>query len=794
MPRLPDIESLGARPVPESRRRVSSVRNAGALGAAAAGVGVTVSKAGERLDEIHDEDDVRRRDLEHVEQIRVIRDEARQAQGFNAKTAAEQARVKIEALNGRLLASARSKRSRTALEASLLQRSGNELSAITEHARIETTKVLEGSILARRDTLLEEAEEAWDRPEVLEQNLTAAQGEIADWGKWKGMSPEAVALEQRAARAKTRTSVAQRMITSGDYDGALAYVDIHKGDIGHEAENALRATIREPMEEEAAETLVATLAAVNGYGAAKPPQPLVAGNIDLANRPVVTNADGSVSTVRTIGVEVDGKEYVIPTIADDGKAMSEAEAVALFRKTGKHFGAFATESEATAFAQSLHRQQEARYAPAGSGVVGRMQSITAIAESGNKERDSQGRLITSPKGAQGRMQVMPGTRVDPGFGVKPAQNDSDEERTRVGRDYLAAMMTRYGNDPAKAWAAYNWGAGNVDAAIKSHGDGWLAHAPNETRQYVSGNLARLGRGTVPAEAFTPTGKRIDYSAARAEIDALELPYDLKRRAVAALDRRMAAEDRVTSRNEDDATKAALEVVEKLGDGFTSMSQIPANLLMAIPVTARISLASQAQQNALPRPIQANGEAALTLTLQSINDPEGFKNADLRLYRGALTPAEFEQQAATQARMRNEKHAAPTINLRSGIDSTIRFYARDVGLNVDSKSTPQEREQYLKAFNGMERHILSITEGKRAPSDVELKAAFDRVTMEVVTERGDKGRWFEVAGPGTRWMTQVPVPIQTRIINAYRATEGHDPSEGELVKIYTDNKGRPGYWN
>ena len=130
--------------------------------------------------------------------------------------------------------------------------------------------------------------------------------------------------------------------------------------------------------------------------------------------------------------------------------------------------------------------------PPAANVFDRMVQITAVSESRNRERDANGNLITSPAGAKGKMQVMPGTEGDPGFGVRPMQDNSDAERTRVGRDYLAAMLRRYGNDPAKAWAAYNWGPGNLDNAIKKHGDGWLDHAPDETRKYVFKNMSQLG--------------------------------------------------------------------------------------------------------------------------------------------------------------------------------------------------------------------------------------------------------------------------------------------------------------
>lgn len=102
----------------------------------------------------------------------------------------------------------------------------------------------------------------------------------------------------------------------------------------------------------------------------------------------------------------------------------------------------------------------------------------------------------SPKGAMGTMQTMPGTLRDPGYGVAPARDGSPGEMERVGKDYLSAMMNQYG-DPRLGLAAYNWGPGNVDRAMRTHGgdvDAVLANAPAETREYVPKVLARAQGG------------------------------------------------------------------------------------------------------------------------------------------------------------------------------------------------------------------------------------------------------------------------------------------------------------
>lgn len=122
------------------------------------------------------------------------------------------------------------------------------------------------------------------------------------------------------------------------------------------------------------------------------------------------------------------------------------------------------------------------------------------AESGNRRYGADGRLLTSPKGAQGEMQVMPATQRSPGFGVEPAKRGDPEDIARAGRDYLKAMLDKYGNRE-HALAAYNWGPGNVDKWLAKGAD--PTKLPKETQDYISRVQRFMGKPSDVPRETTP---------------------------------------------------------------------------------------------------------------------------------------------------------------------------------------------------------------------------------------------------------------------------------------------------
>lgn len=106
-----------------------------------------------------------------------------------------------------------------------------------------------------------------------------------------------------------------------------------------------------------------------------------------------------------------------------------------------------------------------------------------MAESGARDFTRTGAPVRSPRGALYSMQVMPGTAGDPGYGVRPARNNSPAEYNRVGREYIDALVREFGSEGAGA-AAYNFGPGNFRALIRRHPNDWRQRLPRETQDYL----------------------------------------------------------------------------------------------------------------------------------------------------------------------------------------------------------------------------------------------------------------------------------------------------------------------
>jgi soluble lytic murein transglycosylase len=121
--------------------------------------------------------------------------------------------------------------------------------------------------------------------------------------------------------------------------------------------------------------------------------------------------------------------------------------------------------------------------------------ILAVARQESTFRPS----LTSSAGAQGVMQVMPGTaewlaKAEPTIGPEHAkQLDVPTSSLRLGTYYLMRMIDRCGGNVADALASYNAGPGNLSKWRKQYPnadlDTFIESIPfSETRHYVKAVL------------------------------------------------------------------------------------------------------------------------------------------------------------------------------------------------------------------------------------------------------------------------------------------------------------------
>jgi hypothetical protein len=112
-------------------------------------------------------------------------------------------------------------------------------------------------------------------------------------------------------------------------------------------------------------------------------------------------------------------------------------------------------------------------------------------ESGNSQFDRKGNVITSPAGAIGIAQIMPGTAPE---AAKLAGLPYDPQRLRndpayneaLGRAYFEEQLKTFGS-PVIAAAAYNAGPGAVRRALsaaKESGEHFANFLPDETQNYI----------------------------------------------------------------------------------------------------------------------------------------------------------------------------------------------------------------------------------------------------------------------------------------------------------------------
>lgn len=426
----------------------------------------------------------------------------------------------------------------------------------------------------------------------------------------------------------------------------------------------------------------------------------------------------------------------------------------------------------------------------------RMVTITLGTESNGQRYGKDGGLLTSPKGAKGEMQVLDGTNLNPGFGVKPAADSSPDERARVGRDYLDAMLKRYGGDPAKAWAAYNAGPGRVDAALKNAEKpvminasadpnapkkiDWLGFLPQETQKYVAKNMAALsaGGGELPRPTFAEIDDRLRADPRLAGNPAR---YKLAREEAS---RQFEEQTKAIKQREEDAVAVAMRGVLQNGGRFTDL---PASVRGAIPpkevdnvlaFAQKISKGDDTTSLWLYNKLTGNPAA-----LASMSDSEFFA------LRRELSESDFKHFSNERAKLTG---SAPGANgpgdLNSGaikqtLDSRLRMLKMDP-TPKDDGGADAARIGGIRQF--VDQYFISAQrEAGKKFTDAEVAQHIDALFAKNATFRG----WFsDTSGPvlGMK-IGDIDSAAKDNIKAAFKRRGVDSPTDAQILNAYWNMK-------
>lgn len=447
------------------------------------------------------------------------------------------------------------------------------------------------------------------------------------------------------------------------------------------------------------------------------------------------------------------------------------------------------------------------------------------AESGGRQFGADGKLLESPKGAKGDMQVLDSTNASPGFGVDPAKDDTPEERSRVGRDYLKAMLQRYGNQ-TMALAAYNWGPARVDALAEKGFDPrlggeaeqlFMAKLPDETRAYV----AKINKDAPPIAGKPPTSQDIDANMqgwmAQVKASAAAMwPDDpvAQDQAVAQLVQSVNVIQ--TGNNANERANRDLLVSGSLGfvNVAGNITQLPVG---DRPKTLTDLLKLPGQQDAWNASDPQQQKAILGLLEQnakgenpastpeafakyyqlvglSVNDPVAFRGvnmADPELIK--VLPQQWTlhligmQQAMSTREMRDVEKGA---NLTSAINlAKSTGLLRDAGINASAKPDTSDAEKFNR-FTGQLSMALDqfVATEKRQPTQKDQRGIIARLLTEGYQQNSgilwdERKRLFENTDPKT-WRAFVPPEVKQRLFDVLKDQLGHEPSEQEMIDNWT----------
>lgn len=642
-----------------------------------------------------------------------------------------------------------------------------------EEYRTYRASVREGTIANRTN----EIALAYNNPQVVTENIDSIKAAVWDLGQLKGWSGEKITAQQRDATSVAHRTALAAALQNNDVMYADAYMKRFAKDMNADDILRVQGLITKDMDaklgaaaatqavgemlprfmpsdsdrlaniintEDFARLDAAKVNAESGgrryaknYGVRADGTPKGSGFLGELKRP-----DGGVSTELSIGVEFDGKEREIPALVP---TLTKGEI--------DHLLSGGEPTEAIVDKAVAHAK----------GRLKAGKSVFAEAE-----------LLESPKGAKGEHQVMDATNRDPGFGVRPAQDDSPEERARVGKEYLAAMLKEYGGNVPMALAAYNAGPGNVDKALakaKEAGDevNWMRYLPKpqETVPYVQKIMAEFGAGKgAPAPpTLAEVHARVREQVGDANPERLKIALD------AAEKQFKLVQADIKTREE----KVVADAMRGLQTNGGRYDALPLSVRGAIPpdkVDQLIDYGKKVNQ------VETNPAVYLRLTdatkLNSLTDDQFYA------LRAELDSSDWEYFAKQRA-----GRVSPAEKLNStAISRVLKNRMTTMGVDTTPKDGSKEAARLGAIRSFVDKTILQeqAVTGKEM-SDVEIEKHIDKLmltTSEVTS-------WFGLSKSNERILGQdagdIPGDVRRALKSDFKRMGIDSPTDADLFGAY-----------